>query len=792
MEPNKLFTHDRLSDFVDNYKEFVEKKKKQEEELHPDLNAYSYYHFSNNPNGIMIDLIGRFGQNILTPVASWTPMKVKNGVDAWKINLARGLVKFRESESKLFEENKVSGLDFIINYDELPIGMYYNAPNMNIDQRDYAYKTSIIHSDRGTDNSITGVSNDFSNLLSATANKLNTSSTFLRYKMVTVDWHGFFYGKAGNYTITCNTENCLFYVWIGDKAVCEFMNDNSDVNNNKMTSDRIFFPYDEFRYIRIQIYYFGQIQNDVSFELQFNRITMKNKTESIETISFGNVPNKVTTPAIVSGFFNIMSEKAGESITSPSTAPSSSPSQDSISASNFFYNVPNYLPLILYCAFVSENENDFINNEFLCYSLVEFKNDELVVKSYSDLAIFYKNIRMFMSAVLDNKYDYNESNRLSYGVIPAINVQYTIIEPGSSNSPATSITNGAPFAFSLYKIKPDFRMGKIYQIRGVLNDNFAFPMHEMGKGFMKKNLSYAEDYEVYPGFYPNANAIDVRYYNQSVNKNELQCKESCNNSTNCAYYYAYSSNGTNKCIIDSQNSVPTFNRVPPTNTNEPVDKGSTSLYLRNYQFDLSNDINKECLILNDNARDNTIPIENNSNYSDTFKYASYNLDKKMKIESPEEMGLCGNPEYKKKLNEAADILFKDTTYYKDGTFVENFSSNIPDSKYTDAIQDTSDGIRTNLNNELLYAEKQNVINNQNKDLSRVLIPEYEKTREEIAEKEKLYVPSEITSTDKNHTRILQKRIMDNNELYLSSKLLFTLGTVSVTTLLVFAIVLARD
>ena len=27
MEPNKLFTHNRLSDFVDNYKEFVEKKK---------------------------------------------------------------------------------------------------------------------------------------------------------------------------------------------------------------------------------------------------------------------------------------------------------------------------------------------------------------------------------------------------------------------------------------------------------------------------------------------------------------------------------------------------------------------------------------------------------------------------------------------------------------------------------------------------------------------------------------------------------------------------------------------
>lgn len=790
MEPNKLFTHDRLSDFVDNYKEFVQTKKKEEEELHPNLNAYNYYHFSNNPNGIIMDLIGRFGQNILTSVASWKPMKEKNGVDAWKINLARGLVKFRESEYNLFQKKKVSGLEFIINYDELPIGAYYNAPNMNIDQRDYAYKTSISYTDRGDDNSIVGISNDFSDLQSATANKIGVNKTGLRNKMVTVDWHGFFLGRPGNYTISCNAENCLFYIWMGDKAVCEFMNDNSDVNNNKTTSDRFFFPYEQFRYIRIQIYYFGNVQEDVSFQLQFNRVTLENKTETTQTLSFGDVPNKVSSANPSNTYYGLMSSDPGAILKSPNVAPA--PSQDSINASDFFYHVPNYLPFILYCAFVSQNEQDFLNNEFLCYSLAEFKNGELVVKSYEDLSIFYKNIRMFMTAVLDNKYDYNESNRLSYGVIPAINVQYTIIEPGSSNSPATSITNGTPFAFALYQLNSDFRMGKIYQIRGVLNENFAYPMNEIGTKFIKDNLSYAEDYEVYPGFYPNSTAIDVQYYNKAVDKNELQCKETCNNSTNCAYYYAYSSNGTNKCIIDTQNSVPTFNRVPPKNTNEPVDKGSPSLYLRNYQFDLSGNINKECLVLNDDARNNTIPVLNSSNYSDTFTYANYNLDNKMKVQSPDEMGLCGNPEYKKKLNEAADILFKDTTYYKNGSFVENFSTEVPDSKYTDAIQDTSDGIRTNLNNELLYAKKQNAINKNNQDLNIVLIPEYEKTREEILEKEKLYVPSEITSNNKGHTRILKKRIMDNNELYLSTKLLFTLGTVTVTTLLVFAIVLARD
>ena len=194
---------------------------------------------------------------------------------------------------------------------------------------------------------------------------------------------------------------------------------------------------------------------------------------------------------------------------------------------------------------------------------------------------------------------------------------------------------------------------------------------------------------------------------------------------------------------------------------------------------------------NDNIKNNALPVLNNSNYSDTFKYSNYNLDNKMKIQSQDDMGLCGNPSYIKKLNEAADILFKDTTYNKNGTFVENFSDNIPDSKYTDAIDDTGDGIRTNLNNELLYANKQQVINKKHQEL-KTLIPEYENTREEIGKREQLYVPNHIQSSDQSGVRILKKQIMDNNELYLSSKLLFTLGTVSITTLLVFAIVLARD
>ena len=104
--------------------------------------------------------------------------------------------------------------------------------------------------------------------------------------MVSVDWYGLFLAKSGNYTITCNSSNCLFFIWIGDNAVCQFMNDNSDINNNKITSDRIVFSYEEFKPIRIQIYYFGNVQSNVTFSLQFNRILLKDGNEITETYSF--------------------------------------------------------------------------------------------------------------------------------------------------------------------------------------------------------------------------------------------------------------------------------------------------------------------------------------------------------------------------------------------------------------------------------------------------------------------------------------------------------------------------
>ena len=76
------------------------------------------------------------------------------------------------------------------------------------------------------------------------------------------------------------------------------------------------------------------------------------------------------------------------------TISENSRSYTSVSLDKVFFNSPTP-PLVLYYAFVSENQQDFTNDEFLCVSLVDMKNNELYVKSYGDLLIFYSSFRIY-------------------------------------------------------------------------------------------------------------------------------------------------------------------------------------------------------------------------------------------------------------------------------------------------------------------------------------------------------------------------------------------------------------
>ena len=46
-------------------------------------------------------------------------------------------------------------------------------------------------------------------------------------------------------------------------------------------------------------------------------------------------------------------------------------------------------------------------------------------------------------------------------------------------------------------------------------------------------LKYSKVYSTYPGFYPNRNSVDTRYYNEAIDADPLQCKAKCDEVSNC-------------------------------------------------------------------------------------------------------------------------------------------------------------------------------------------------------------------------------------------------------------------
>ena len=730
MDSNKIFTHERLTKFVDDYKDYIQEKKKEQGE-NPNGN-FEYYHFDLNPNGIVTSLLGRYSHEILSGVSTWSPMAFKNGIDGWKMTLARGLSKYKKKEQEKFHENSRSGLNFIINYDELPTGIYYGPVNINIDQDYYTLKVATEYNDRGTDNSVLGISSDLTTLNTGTNDLLYNQKGNMDYKLVTVNWYGLFYGEIGSYRIKCRGENCTFYVWFGDEAICEYTHYNCIVNNNKTESDNLFFSYNKYVPIRIQCYYYGNVQSTVDFEVNVQKITTGQDQRSYIDVALDKV----------------------------------------------FFHSPTP-PLVLYHAYVSSNEQDFINDEFQCISLVDIKDDELYVKDYGNLLVFYSRFRQFLSNSFNNEYDYNNENRLSYGVIPDINIQYTI-----------QGMEGYPFAYSIYKINSDARMGKTYQINTKLNDNASYPMKEMKVTNENSMLAYSDVYSTYQGFYPNKDSLDIRFYNEAIDADPLQCKEECNKNPSCGHYFTYKSLGDDKCVINTNTKEPSFNRIPPKNTHRPIDANSSSLYMRNYQLNVTPE-QRDCIKIGSTSNE-SIVVKNTSNYSDTFEYSSYNLDK-TPIQSVEEMGICGDEKYVQFKNDSADLLFKDTTYYKDGTWIENFETKEPVSKYTDVISDTGDAVRTNLSNERVYEKKAKAMNKNFQKLRNKDIPDYLATKEILKSKEKYdYDGDDLYFRKKRLPHLMEKKIMDHNQLYLNTKLLYTLGTVTCATLIVLAIILARE
>jgi len=731
MDSNKLFTFDRLSDFVKNYKEYVEKI--ESEESSPSTENYKYYHFEESPDGISISNIGRFGRDVFLNNSSWKELQFSNGIDAWRMNLAKLYNNYKINEIQKFNSTSKPGLKYILNKtSDVKYVQAITLPNIDTTNLSYDVTNENETSSIGTIESM----ENFKSLVQQLLAEVETNNDTMQLtQLISIDFTGLIKVKQGNYKYTCKGSTCTFFIWIGDHSLCEYRSDNVTMNKG-VTHLTSYYSQEMYLPIRIQCYFSSKDKDIV--DLQFSVIEEK------------MIQNKLTS----------------ENVTSTSLCNNIQP------------------PLVLYCSFVSDNNNDFLNDKFKCYSLFTINNNEIVVEDYNQLDLFYKTFKKNLNDVLNNKYDYNEDNRLAYGVIPSIKIEYSI---------SHKEINPLPYCFSIYKINSDYRMGKTFQIKNKMNDQGIYTMNQFNDKLSESILEYSNSYREKPGYYPNKNSVDSQYFTSAQDLSGLQCKELCNENNNCRYYFTYTSNSKPKCIISTDNSMPFYNRVPPTNSEQSIDENSSSVFLRNYQLDISGGLN--CGTFNNMNQTNE--IKNTSNYSDSFKYSRYAIDKKQIIQ-PDKIGICGDKEFIKHQNDAKEILYDNAKYYEDGSWrskegFETEQNNNEKSKVTHAISDTGDIIRSNLETEEDYGDKLDRVNDHYNKIKRK-IPKYNRLKKEMTDNPKYDYKGDELLHFRTHLQpdVRKKKILDNNELYVNSQLLFALGTVTSATLIVFAILLARD
>ena len=744
MEKDKLYTYDRLSQFVDNYTEFV--KEKKEEQSSTATENYKYYHFETSPDAVNSDSVGRFGSSLFTDVNSqWKAMGGSNGINAWKLNLGKKMITLKNTHNASVVGGLQSGLSYTIkkfnNYSNIT-----DITKLNVQPYDLLAQVAYVD----TVSELTGFQSEsqcptgygaagpttpgacftpYSSILS-TPETSNTAFTTTVYNpssvntnnIISIEWNGYFYQEInGIYTFTATIpDNCLYYIWFGDKSVCEFTSANADIHNTQ-NKYQILIENKQPIPIRIQCIFIDQIQPIIDLTITRNQMT----NETVSDVSI------------------------------------------ELSSSLYYSSVK---PFVFYASFVSSSQSDFLENKFTCYSLVTDKSGVLAING--DLSDFYKKFRQNLPDVINLKYDYNSSNRLSYGVIPSIKTQYTI----------SSDTSSLPFAYSIYRLHTDPRMGNTYQINTAMNEQTLHPMQKFGDN--NSIIKYSNTFTTKTNYYPNSSLLTA---SDVVSKDGLECKEKCVGESNCNHYYTFTSNNgkDNKCITSTL-TTPEFNRVIPPNSTISIDPNSSSLYIRNSQIQASG---ANCGT--EIRPSNIIPVNSTTNYSTNFEYSNYTLDTDTEITKPEHVGVCGSPAYHKQQNDARDILFKPSTYSNGGkSWTESFTG----EKTTQAIEDTSDAIQTNLKNEQIYANKMESINTKEKELSQNLIPQYRETRE-IMENNPIYDfngDSLLDFRNKPIPQVREKRIMDNNQQYVTSQLMLSLGTLSAATLIVFAIMLARE
>lgn len=832
-----LYTYNRLYNFVRNkYTPLKTEIEQNAAQFHQNYDLYSYIV---SPNAVNVFSIGRLPSNLIfnnaistsstsnpkatslpnptgmvggmTNIQNWRAYDTVDTVSAWKIKLGLLYNDLRQSDSKTVNAlKKKNGLQFtVLTFPpKTPYFSTYNKFNALSPLFINSFLTNpdpvnVIRTGLAT--SMSNFSNAFLDVSGAAYSlKVQITSKSTQAQNLSsnppsfgCEWFGYFNpsGKSsymdytvgtpttstysptsmpttvpitsenlfkGEYvfTITCG-KAVYFYLWLGDKAICEYTNTNADMSVDKVTfttviEDNHFYP------LRIQ--YFS----------------------SYSPNNTGNKDNEISV--------SIVRKSDGKAF--------------SISDCCYVINDGNYVPPLLYCAFVSTSPSTFAEGKFKCYTydLQKFVKKNIPTSSYNfdqvgassyaysdlvDLANFYGLLNQNKFQMQSQGYDTNESGLVIYGQLP----------DGMFYTPVDDDVNSLPYAFSIYRVSSDIRMGKTFQIKktpDVLpNGDKVYQIQMINPALLRFANSYTDMVDFYPSDPTNQLAQDVE-----------QCKTTCNENSECGYYYTYTKNDNNYCVIGKEKTPTTFNQIPPI-TLKDVKSGSGVLHMRNQQMDAA----KNCVATITGSPDSTSnPTHTYVDIQGTQDYNKYNnfYWNKQNIDSIQDLGFCSSPQLKKLNNEAKDILLNrreyttEGDYYCNGKLVSastscdegftNQTNAVPGDKMTDAIDDTSDVIRNTLLHHNEYASKLKKVNDNYTQLSQTDIPDYYKTRSVLESDVRYdYAGDQLLYfRNKPVPNTQQQNVLDQNEQLVSQNLLYILGMISAATVLVLAVIVGKE
>jgi hypothetical protein len=795
-----LRTHKRLGDVINGYNTYIDNLEKHSNQFIPKKGSspgspttyvpkYQYFHFQRSPSGVDTTSLGSIlAESFTKYLASWAPKTTTNTTNSWITSLGNIQLTLKETEQKYVSANKQSGVNVastdtttnVINVLanpkdvlQLKFGGTSNAPTIDV---------SSIFTDNGvvpqyidscianitlttmtTSNIVPTGSYSITNKVlqssttpssttpSSTTPSSNSDSVSTRaeHRYICHDITTFFKPDiSGYYQFEIGSgKNTYVVMWIGDIAVAEYTYANSTLNQTTNTI-QLYADKNNFQYIRMQVFVYTPAYQD--------------NTSPVFSLDITNAKNPILT-STGSPFYSC---------------------SDVISN-----NTINYLPTLLYAAFVTNSPTTYKLGEFHCYSQLNSSNKI----TNKELLNLYLILSVYKFNAQNGVYDTYE-NTTQYGQLPN-GIYYTPVQNGPESK---------PYAFSLYRIVSDPRLGKTFQIDTQVDDTGEYEMKLLPDSFIEKSDSYAMYERYYPTPTQIANAVKTDKLKSGLPE---ECKTLCNASDKCNYFFNFDLNKGNAqssmCYVDNENAKPSFNQINPSISEaQNIETGSSNLYIRNNQF--SSKVQEECKLTGKDGKTliRLEPINQTAEYGSSFPYSNYYIDSADTITDPTSIGVCVPKKKINKINNCFNkVLTTDTKYLTDGSIVggdtscdftsnEGFENQEP--ILTDAIENTKQqGISYVQRQEREFGRTMDTISHNYHTLNKQKLPEYDAARK------KLYQDGSYDMLEKNkmsfigkaHLNVAQQNIEDNNAMYVTQNLSYILGILTILILVVLAIIM---